>query len=184
MRIDLFAVPIHVGKVNLNQIQLTSDMGKKWVSETPTSFEKKNFLDKESEKYLIKCIGKLIKDDYYSKFQLGILDIWQNNYKNNDYQEPHVHANSKLCFIIYKKVTTPKTIFFNPAKNVIDMLEADDLFPRTFLPNKLKTGSIIVFPGFLEHMVVPNSDQTTISGNLIFKPINKGEEKNAIRNSN
>jgi|TARA_A100000172_G_scaffold68968_2_gene48871 hypothetical protein len=184
MRIDLFAVPIHVGKVDLNQIQLTSDMGKKWVSETPTSFEKKNFLDKESEKYLIKCIGKLIKDDYYSKFQLGILDIWQNNYKNNDYQEPHVHANSKLCFIIYKKVTTPKTIFFNPAKNVIDMLEADDLFPRTFLPNKLKTGSIIVFPGFLEHMVVPNSDQTTISGNLIFKPINKGEEKNAIRNSN
>jgi len=184
MRIDLFAVPIHVGKVDLNQIQLTSDMGKKWVSETPTSFEKKNFLDKESEKYLIKCIGKLIKDDYYSKFQLGILDIWQNNYKNNDYQEPHVHANSKLCFIIYKKVTTPKTIFFNPAKNVIDMLEADDLFPRTFLPNKLKTGSIIVFPGFLEHMVAPNSDQITISGNLIFKPINKGEYKNAIRNSN
>tara|TARA_R110002020_G_C15936547_1_gene744287 strand:- start:98 stop:652 length:555 start_codon:yes stop_codon:yes gene_type:complete len=184
MRIDLFAVPIHVGKVNLNQIQLTSDMGKKWVSKTPTSFERKNFLDKESEKYLIDCIGNLIKDHYYSKFQLGILDIWQNTYKDGDYQEPHVHANSKLCFIIYKDVKKPRTIFFNPAKNVIDMLHADDLFPRTFLPTKLKTGSIIVFPGFLEHMVAPNSDQTTISGNLIFKPINKGEEKNAIRNSN
>ena len=78
MRIDLFAVPIHVGKVNLNQIQLTSDMGKKWVSKTPTSFERKNFLDKESEKYLIDCIGNLIKDHYYSKFQLGILDTITN----------------------------------------------------------------------------------------------------------
>ena len=53
------------------------------------------------------------------------------------------------------------------------MLHADDLFPRTFLPNKLKTGSIIVFPGFLEHMVSPNSDQITISGNLILNKINE-----------
>ena len=36
-------------------------LGKKWVSKTPTSFERKNFLDKESEKYLIDCIGNLIK---------------------------------------------------------------------------------------------------------------------------
>ena len=184
MKIDLFPVSIHVGKIDLKKIKLTSNIAKKWISKTPTSFERKNFLNRESEKYLVKYICELIKDHYYSKFELGILDIWQNNYKNNDYQEPHVHANSKLCFIIYKKVTTPKTIFFNPAKNVIDMLRADDLFPRTFLPNKLKTGSIIVFPGFLEHMVAPNSNQTTISGNLIFNPINKGEEKDAIRKRN
>jgi len=178
MKIDLFPVPIHVGKIDLKKIKLISDVNKRWVSETPTSFTRKNSLDKESEIYLINYIGNLIKSDYYSKFELGILDIWQNYYKDKDYQEPHVHANSKLCFIIYKKVTTPKTIFFNPAKNVIDMLHADDLFPRTFLPNKLKTGSIIVFPGFLEHMVAPNSNQVTISGNLIFNKINKGDEKN------
>ena len=173
MKVDLFAVPIHIGKVDLKQIKLISDMGKKWVSKTPTSYERKNILNKESEKYLVKYVAELIKDHYYSKFELGILEIWENTYKNNDYQEPHVHANSKLCFIIYKKVKKPRTIFFNPAKNVIDMLHADDLFPRTFLPNKLKTGSIIVFPGFLEHMVSPNSDQITISGNLILNKINE-----------
>jgi hypothetical protein len=177
MKVDLFSVPIHIGKVDLKKIKLTSDIGKKWVSKTPSSFGEKNILDKNSEKYLVEYIGKLIKNFYYSKFQLGISDIWQNNYDNNDYQEPHVHAYSKLCFIIYKKVKEPRTIFFNPARNVIDMLKADDIFPRKFIPNELKTGSIIVFPGFLEHMVAPNSDQITISGNLILNQLTKETKK-------
>ena len=183
MRLDLFSVPIHIGKVNLKKIKLNSNFKKTWMSETPSSFDEKNVLDKESDLYLVKYIGNLIKKHYYSKFELGIGNIWQNNYNNNNYQEPHVHANSKLCFIIYKKVTNAKTIFFNPAKNVIDMLQVADIYPRVYVPN-VKTGAIIVFPGFLEHMVSPNSDQNTISGNLIFKPINKGDKKNAIRNSN
>ena len=57
------------------------------------------------------------------------------------------------------------------------MLQAEDLFPKTFLPNKLKTGSIIVFPGFLEHMVAPNSDQITLSGNLILNQLTKETKK-------
>ena len=93
--------------------------------------------------------------------------------KNKDYQEPHVHAFTKFSFIIYKKIVEPRTIFFNPAKNVISMLGADDIFPTSYMP-KLKSGSIIIFPSFIEHMVVPNSDQITISGNLIF---NKIEDK-------
>tara|TARA_R100000426_G_C4760430_1_gene86944 strand:- start:13 stop:546 length:534 start_codon:yes stop_codon:yes gene_type:complete len=173
MKLDLFSVPLHIGKVDLKKIKLKSDMGQSWVSKTPTSFSRENFLDKESEEYLVKCIGELIKNYYYSKFELRILEIWQNNYQNNDYQEPHVHANSKLCFIIYKKVQTPKTIFFNPARNLIDLLNADDLFQRTFSPEKLKPGSMIIFPGFLEHMVAPNSNQATISGNLILNKINE-----------
>jgi len=177
MKVDLFSVPIHVGKVDLKKIKLTSDIGKKWVSKTPTSFERKNILNKESEKYLVKYIAELIKDYYYSKFELGIHEIWENTYNNNDYQEPHVHPNSKLCFIIYKKVKEPRTIFFNPARSVIEMLQAEDLFPKTFLPNKLKTGSIIVFPGFLEHMVAPNSDQITLSGNLILNQLTKETKK-------
>ena len=174
MKLDLFAVPIHIGKINLKKIKLDSNFSKNWISQTPSSFGEKNILDKNSEKYLVEYIGKLIKNCYYSKFQLGISDIWQNSYNNNDYQEPHVHAYSKLCFIIYKKIKSPKTIFFNPARNVIDMLKADDIFPRKFIPHELKTGSIIVFPGFLEHMVEPNSNQVTISGNLI---LNKIDEK-------
>ena len=50
------------------------------------------------------------------------------------------------------------------------MLGADDIFPTSYMP-KLKSGSIIIFPSFIEHMVVPNSDQITISGNLIFNKI-------------
>jgi len=34
---------------------------------------------------------------------------------------------------------------------------------------KCKTGQIIIFPGFLEHMVLKSSKQKTISGNLRFK---------------
>jgi hypothetical protein len=54
------------------------------------------------------------------------------------------------------------------------MLEADDIFPTSYMP-KLKSGSIIVFPSFVEHMVVPNSDQVTISGNLVFNKIKEIE---------
>ena len=177
MKVNLFTVSTHIGKVDLKKIKLKSKFGRAWLSKTPSSFKNKNSLDEESEKYLVTYISELLKGHYYNTFELGIADIWQNQYKNKDYQEPHVHAFTKFSFIIYKKIVEPRTIFFNPAKNVISMLGADDIFPTSYMP-KLKSGSIIIFPSFIEHMVVPNSDQITISGNLVF---NKIEDKNATK---
>jgi hypothetical protein len=40
---------------------------------------------------------------------------------------------------------------------------------------ELREGQIIVFPSFLEHMVLPNDDNVTISGNIRFEQITNGE---------
>jgi hypothetical protein len=42
------------------------------------------------------------------------------------------------------------------------------MFDDVFMP-KCKTGQIVIFPSFLEHMVLKSSKQKTISGNLGFK---------------
>ena len=41
------------------------------------------------------------------------------------------------------------------------------MFDGMFIP-RCKKDQIIVFPSFLEHMVLKSTDQITISGNLIF----------------
>ena len=46
------------------------------------------------------------------------------------------------------------------------------MFYRNFTP-QLKTGQIIIFPSYVEHMVNKNSDQVTISGNLDLNGSNK-----------
>ena len=41
----------------------------------------------------------------------------------------------------------------------------------SFFKPKCKTGQIIVFPSFLQHMVLKSSKQKTISGNVVFKKL-------------
>ena len=86
---------------------------------------------------------------------------------NNDFQEPHVHSTSQFSFIIYEEVDIPHTIFFNPAKYLIEATNCT-FVPREFKP-QVRKGQIIVFPSYLEHMVNKNSDQVTISGNINFE---------------
>ena len=47
MKVDLFTVPTHIGKVDLKKIKLKSKFDKAWLSKTPSSFKNKNNLDKE-----------------------------------------------------------------------------------------------------------------------------------------
>ena len=44
------------------------------------------------------------------------------------------------------------------------------MFDEHYIP-KCKTGKIIIFPSFLEHMVLKSTGDKTISGNLLFKKI-------------
>ena len=168
MKLELFSVPVFIGNVDLKKVKLTSEMGQAFPSKTPSSYNCKNTLDPESAKYLTNIIAALLKEKY-QRFTLRITNIWRNKYLNKDYQEPHIHVDSHLSFIIYEKVNSPHTIFYNPAKYLIDASQVTDTIVfRNFRP-QLKQGQMIVFPSFVEHMVDTNSDQVTISGNLDFK---------------
>jgi len=166
MNLELFSVPVFIGNVDLKKIKLTSEVGHAFYSQTPSSFNTKNHLDPESVKYITDTIAELLKERYQS-FSLKLARIWRNKYMNQDYQEPHVHMESQFSFIIYEKVNKPHTIFFNPAKYLIDAAKANFVL-REFVP-QLRKGQVIVFPSYIEHMVNRNSDQVTISGNLDFK---------------
>jgi hypothetical protein len=172
MKLELFSVPLFIGNVDLKKIKLDATMGEAYMSKTPSSFNKKNILDSESEQYLLSVISELLRENYQN-FSVRFEDIWRNKYVDNDFQEPHVHTGpkSKFSFILYEKFDlNPHTIFFNPAKYLISATMGDNHFgiSQTFTPS-VKAGQIIVFPAYVEHMVNRNSDQVTISGNLDFK---------------
>ena len=61
MKVNLFTVSTHIGKVDLKKIKLKSKFGRAWLSKTPSSFRNKNSLDEESEKYLVTYISELLK---------------------------------------------------------------------------------------------------------------------------
>jgi len=171
MNLDLFSVPFFIGNIDLKKIKLEVEMGKAFTSETPSSIGKKNILDLESEKYLMGVLVDLL-DEKFSHFSIGLLSIWRNEYLNNDFQEPHVHTGSKFSFIIYEKVSTPHTIFYNPAKYLLNAtLGSDQKWVLQQFRPQVRKGQIIVFPSYVEHMVNRNSDQVTISGNIDFKHI-------------
>tara|TARA_R110000822_G_C15232506_1_gene485473 strand:+ start:63 stop:605 length:543 start_codon:yes stop_codon:yes gene_type:complete len=177
MIVNLFEIPIYIGKINLKKIKLkNSKLEKTWVSDISSSYKKnlnediQNIIDKNSLSYLLNLIVKLFEEKQQEEFKIVLINIWENIYKNKDFQEPHIHIRSDFSFIIYKKVEEKggKTLFFNPSRNFIEPFpNISYLYAKTFQPF-CKEGQIILFPSFLEHMVLKTSNQHTISGNLRF----------------
>jgi hypothetical protein len=173
MIINLFEIPIFIGNIDSKKIKLKNQFFKStWVSNTYSSFNNKNpqeTIENESVLYLLNIIIKLLEEKINYPFEIYLKNIWENQYNKDDYQEPHIHTKSDFSFIIYKEGEEGKTIFFNPSRNFIEpFVNIKTMFQKTFMP-KCKKDQIVIFPSFLEHMVLKCSDVKTISGNLIFK---------------
>ena len=174
MIVDLFKIPIFIGNINVKKIIFKNkNFNKTWISETPSSynqsFENVSNMKNENIKYLLETIVKILEEKIQYPFELNLQNIWENNYVNNDYQEPHIHPKSDFSFIIYKDVQEGKTVFLNPIRNFLMIYSnISHMFKSEFMP-KCKNGQIVIFPSFLEHMVLKSSKQKTISGNLGFK---------------
>ena len=182
MIINLFEIPIFVGKIHLKNIKLKkSKFSKTWLSKTRSTFKHtfeqieqnniENVIEKESLIYLLKTLVELFEEKINEPFEIYLDNIWENKYSNGDYQEPHIHTKSDFSFIIYKEVEKDggKTLFFNPSRNFIDpYFNITHLFLKNYMPS-CKKGEIVLFPSFLEHMVLKTSNQHTISGNIKFK---------------
>ena len=176
MVINLFEIPVIIGDIDVNRINLSNKEFKKtWLSQTPSthfqSIYDKKMIEGEDFKYLIATLVSMLKEKINYSFEIVLQNIWENHYRKNDYQDPHIHENSDFSFIIYKDVVEGKTVFLNPIKNLLLFYKnINHMFDVNYMP-KCKTGQIIVFPSFLEHMVLKSSNQKTISGNLTFKKI-------------
>ena len=173
MIINLFEIPIFIGNIDSKKIKLKNQSFKSiWVSETNSSFNNKNpqeTIENESVLYLLNIVIKLLEEKINYPFEIDLKNIWENQYNKDDYQEPHIHTKSDFSFIIYKEGEEGKTLFFNPSRNFIEpFVNIKTMFQKTFMP-KCKKDQIVIFPSFLEHMVLKCSNVKTISGNLIFK---------------
>jgi len=172
MIVDLFKIPVLISNIDLNKINLKSKKFKKtWVSETPSTHDQKTDIDEPSVKYVTQTIASILEEQVKHPFQIYLKEIWENNYVDNDYQEPHLHPECDFSFIIYKDVKEGKTVFINRLRHYLQFYKNISYMYNPFFKPKCKTGQIIVFPSFLQHMVMRSSKQKTISGNVVFKKL-------------
>ena len=169
MIVNLFSVPIMIGNIDLKKVKLKNEgFSNKWLSQTKTSHGFKNVFEPGSEKYVgnlfADSLGELIK----RSFMLRFTAVWENNYMKNDFQEPHIHVHSHFSFIIYKKANESNTVFLNPSKYLLQSLDLGNIIPENYKLS-LRQGQFVIFPSFLEHMVLQGNNYTTVSGNFNIK---------------
>ena len=171
MIVNLFSVPVLIGNINLDKIKINNEkFENKWASSTKTSHGFKNTIDTESQKYMGQKFASLLETLLKEKFNLKLMNIWENIYEKDSFQEPHTHGASDFSFIVYKKINESQTVFFHPGKNAIQCLNTLPYF-QTDQRLPLREGQFVIFPSFLEHMVLRSNNQSTISGNLLVEPV-------------
>jgi uncharacterized protein (TIGR02466 family) len=186
MKLNLFSIPMYIGNIDAEKVKLKSKGFKKaFFSKTKCSIYSKNELDEDSSKYLLKIIYNLIRKEINinTKLEIHLKNIWENIYEKKDYQERHIHPHSHFSFVIYKKINESKTVFINPAeKSILTFYEENftndtNFFKLHFQP-ECRQGQIVIFPSFLEHLVLQNNNSVTISGNieLIIENVNQDDK--------
>jgi hypothetical protein len=169
MRKDIFAIPIFEDVVDLEKIKIECESySPTWDSKINTSFCSNQNVSEETWIHLNEVISRNLNQINCSYNNARIERIWRNVYTEENYQDPHIHPHCQWSFIIYETVDESKTIFFNPAfKEIQNQINHSGIpeFPIDYRP-KLKSGSIIIFPSFLMHMVIHGNTGTTIAGNI------------------
>jgi len=172
MKLELFSIPVYIDNIDCSKIKLKNvKFTKTWFSKTESSHDYVNELDEESNKYLLNKIWNLIYGDFNGLFEIKIKNIWENRYKKFDYQEAHNHPHAHFSFIVYKDIEESQTIFMNPAIDLIQpyyvdsLLDKMNILKRSFKPSCRKN-QIVVFPSFLQHMVLRHSNSVSIAGNI------------------
>ena len=166
MKIDLFSIPVFLKNIDIHSIDLKSEsFEKRWLSNTLSSYKKTNQLKNESLNYLLKIIGESIVDTIPFEAELSLIDMWENRYDENDFQEKHIHNDSHFSFIIYVSGESSKTVLSAPNEYLIRSLDQDNIF-KTSLDIEARPGQILIFPSYLEHMVKPSTNTVTYSGNV------------------
>ena len=102
MKLNLFSVPIFIDNIDSSKIDIKNqNFEKTWNSETISSFNSTNLLDKESVNYLLGIISNSISKEFNETLKIQLLNIWENRYTDNDFQEKHTHPQAPFSFIIF-----------------------------------------------------------------------------------
>lgn len=165
MKQILFEVPIWKKQIKPSQIGLvSSDFKTSFLSDILTSYNGTNNISETGKLYLFGHIKDLLKEDIPIIDMLN-LKIWRNIY-NNNFQDKHNHAGCHFSFIVYEKIKKPQTVFIHPC---VDLINASSrlgsIFNTTHKLN-VQENDLVVFPSYLDHMVMLTENALTISGNF------------------
>jgi cupin superfamily acireductone dioxygenase involved in methionine salvage len=166
--INIFPNYIAIKKIDLSKFKINNKKFKKtFESKIKTSLNTDNlFLPNDINYFniqLTEIFSNIFKALNYKTFVFNVTDIWVNLYNKNDFQGTHVHS-SDYCFILYYDVEKSFTVFNSPVKDMLEFKNTH-IFQRQYEPN-CNRGDLLVFPGYMQHWVRPNSKAKTIAGNI------------------
>ena len=109
MIINTFSIPLFVGNIDCSKIKFSKELKVEdtWASKTPSTYNTlgaSSVLEKESAEYILKTFAGELDQVITGTYELSVVNIWENIYSKSDFQEPHMHPQSDLSFIIYKEV--------------------------------------------------------------------------------
>ena len=164
---NIFDNFIATKKLNISKLKIVGkNFQDTFESKIQTTAEGKTLLSVESMNYLnielTDLLSHILKP-ICKTFVFNMIGMWVNKYNDNDYQGAHVHP-SDFSFIIYYKTNKSHTVFNSPIKKLLESSN-NEIFHKYYEPD-CKQGDIILFPSYLEHWVKPNSNNTTIAGNI------------------
>lgn len=172
MKKELFSTPIFIDKVDLSKIEITeTPYDPTWLSGVESNYHNNPMMHPNTYDHLAEVIERNLKETGKYK-NPRIVNIWRNKYTSKDVQEVHIHAGAQWSFIIYETVERSNTVFLNPSWKMIDIYYGTDVkaFPFNWKP-EVEPGTIIIFPSYLEHYVLPGNEGSTIAGNVALEYI-------------
>ena len=171
-RHDLFATPVFVIPVDINQIEVpyqTKDFAPTFESGLDTTYRKQK-VPEQTYAYLRSVIAPVLNSLSDPWRTMKFIDLWRNRYTKTDYQSGHIHPHVQWSFIIYEDVPS-KTIFMNPALHLIQNQShhpGSKDHPIVWHP-RIEPENMVLFPSWIEHMVIPGNEGHTIAGNIELK---------------
>lgn len=120
-----------------------------------------------------------------SPYKIGSNEVWLNVYEEGGYQEIHDHAFPNRAFSCAYIIELPqdenhgKLVFENTSFATIQLTGLNRIFDafnyEKFIP-ELSPGTLVIFPSWVKHYVLPNctsSRRSTISANFTIEGIYK-----------
>jgi hypothetical protein len=173
MNLKIFSTSIWIGNIDASKITLNqAEPQPTFESKIKTTFHDGYDINEDSLQYLYKILVNLLNETVQRSYQIELKNIWENHYEDFDFQEKHIHTNSDLSFVIYKKIKNSNTVFVNPTDKLInafyDCDKKQNLFGPIWYQPECTENQIVVFPSYLEHFVKKTKNSITIAGNLTF----------------
>ncbi len=183
MYISEFNIPFYQIKVKnwedkkKKLLNVYSKIENKLITDDPVSFVYSDFRNQDYYNHYFNEITDILNDEL-TEFSIQSnleeevnITCWFQKYTQGCFHAPHTHGAlgySSVCFIEYDQNEHKPTRFISPIQIPTTGYFID------YAPNNVTEGTIIFFPAFLTHYVLPNdSKKIRIIMSMNIKPLSR-----------